>query len=149
MARLAPLLLVLAALSGCTVLGYVPTDAELEAILRGEDPRANEDEAAPKPKPRPPPAPPEVTGEAGPSRGTVLRWIDAATLVIEADDRRERVRLFRVTVPADPARAERALDQAMNRYTYGAAIRLRYPGRTRKGETVYRNAEGDLIATIE
>ena len=146
-------------LSGCmTVLGYEPTPAELEAIKRGEDPRANESEAretegnAGQPGEEPTePEEPRYAGEQepGPEQGTVLRWMDSVTVVVEADSVREVVTLVGES-PRESAFDEQvALDERMNKWTYGAFVKLSYPVKNDEGATIYRDAEGRLMAIIE
>jgi hypothetical protein len=142
------------ALGGClAVIGYEPTPEEVEALQRGEDPRANEqprqasggeparsvENTRPEPKEQP----------TGPADGTVLRWLDSATLVIEANARREVVALVGESVRTDLWDEQQALDERMNRWTYGKSIRLNYPRHTETGTTIYRDGEGRLLATIE
>lgn len=145
--------------SGCmAVLGYEPTPAELEMIRRGEDPRANEDEArdttgnAGEGETRPgEPEQPRIPRQQqpGPAGGTVLRWMDSATVVVEVNDEREVVRLAGER-PRDSAFDEQvALDDHMNKWTYGAWVRLSYPLRGDDGSPIYRDAEGRLLATID
>lgn len=139
-------------LGGCmAVIGYEPTEAELEAIRRGEDPRANEGKE-PKPENNQPAnnsRQPEVPQDQkqGPDQGTVLRWVDARTVVIEAEERSQVVLIqgdkFE-TVEAE----SRAFNDRMNQWTYGTAIRLTYPVKDKAGKPVYRDAEGNLLAEI-
>ena len=144
-----PLILVL---GGCmAVLGYEPTPAELEAIKRGEDPRANEGEDertagesgvaedGETGGPREERSVVEPDQDGGPSQGTVLRWMDAETLVIEADSKREVVLV---------ANTSNDLDALMDKYTYGTTVRLSYPNKDARGEVVYRDAQGRLLANI-
>ncbi|MBX3475696.1 MAG: hypothetical protein KF754_15100 [Planctomycetes bacterium] len=136
---------------GCmAVLGYEPTDEELEAIRRGEDPRANEGKPGnekPGPADNRPRAPePEPDRQPGPDRGVVLRWVDASTVVIEADARSMVVR-----IPGEFASIEaesRAFNDRMNKWTYGTEVRLVYPLRDAGGQPKYRDAEGNLLAEI-
>lgn len=155
-------------LSGCiAVLGYEPTPAELEAIKRGEDPRAGEAEReAEREKARAdqkgnagesgePTSRTNSTTygvdptEAGPKQGTVLRWLDSATLVIEADSRRETVALPGVQASEDMAAEQTALNDRMDRWTYGKSVTLRYPLQNKQGDVIYRDSEGRLLANIE
>lgn len=144
------------ALSGCmAVLGYMPTDAELEAIRRGEDPRANEDKPAdtqaPTHKPMPTHKPDTieipVDQAPGPVEGTVLRWIDCYTLVIEAEGRRQTVLLQGPKLATHEAEAH-ALDGRMNDHTFGTIVRLGYPLRDKQDKPIYRDARGNLLAKI-
>lgn len=151
------LLLVLPLLGGCmAVIGYDPTDEELEAIRRGEDPRANEgkqpaanavegNRQGQGGQPERPKA--EAEQPPGPSQGTVLRWMDASTVVIEAENRREVVKIQGDNF-ASYADESRALDERMNTFTYGSLIRLTYPQTGSEGKPVYRDAEGNLLARI-
>ena len=155
-------------LSGCiAVLGYEPTPAELEAIKRGEDPRAGEAEReAEREKARtdqngnagesgePTTRTNSTTygvdpKEVGPKQGTVLRWLDSATVVIEADSRRETVALPGVKASEDLAAEQNALNDRMDRWTYGTPVTLRYPLQDKRGEVIYRDSEGRLLANIE
>lgn len=148
-------LLILPLLAACTVLGYEPTEAELEAIRRGEDPRANE-------KPREGNAGETPAGEKsspnretpreqppGPEKGTVLRWVNSATLVIEAGGKRETVALPGEAPLPDGWDEERRLDERMNKWTYGTQVKLTYPTRDDKGGVIYRDGNGRLVASIE
>ncbi len=151
------LLLVLPLLGGCmAIIGYDPTDEELDAIRRGEDPRAHENNQ---------PADNSVQGNRqgqggqpdrpkaeaeqlpGPGEGTVLRWMDASTLVIEAESRREVVKIQGDEF-ATTSEESRALNDRMNTYTYGTLVRLTYPQTGSEGKPVYRDAEGNLLARI-
>ena len=141
------------------VLGYEPTPSELDAIRRGEDPRANESErkqgnagessesGANAEGPRKPNYAAPVD-EPAPQEGTVLRWMDSATLVIEAGDKRETIVLQGTTVPEDFGEERRLLDERMNEWTYGTPVRLTYPVTDDKGEVVFRDDQGRLLATI-
>ncbi|MCA8911170.1 MAG: hypothetical protein KDB82_05675 [Planctomycetes bacterium] len=162
MTRIAILTCLVLSLSGCmAVIGYEPTAAELEAIRHGEDPRANEDankqqgnagesgERVGNHDTRPGAMNPVAENTEGPSQGTVLRWLDSATVVIEADSHRETVALAGQTVDADPVKERDALDARMERWTYGTAVRLQYPLKDKQGEIIYRDADGRLIATIQ
>lgn len=150
--------------SGCmTVLGYEPTPAELEAIRRGEDPRAGEEErmaerrearerrekegSAGESASREPEY--KEGAEPGPAEGTVLRWLDSATVVIEANGQRETVALAGETAHADSGDEYIALDDRMNRWTYGTTVRLTYPAEDKQGRPIYRDSRGRLIATID
>jgi hypothetical protein len=148
-------------LSGCmTVLGYEPTPAELEAIRRGEDPRANENarrqqgnagesrEQSGKGDTQPSAMNPQGDRNEGPAEGTVLRWIDSATVVIEADSHRETVALVGRKALDDLGREQDALDAHMERWTYGTRVQLQYPVKDKQGEVIYRDADGRLLATI-
>lgn len=148
-----PLIMVL---SGClAVLGYEPTPAELEAIKRGEDPRANESRSSETGASQPQdPAdaveqPASAEQSPGPLRGTVLRWIDSATVVVEAEGAREVVALAGEATRESAFEEQTALDDRMNRWTYGSAVTLTYPVKDARGETVYRDSEGRLLAHIE
>lgn len=152
------LLLLLPLLAGCAgIIGYEPTEAEAEAIARGEDPRANESterrarEAA---NPRGgagesrQPRDPSETGvgvaaeqKPGPDRGMVLRWMDERRVVIEADGNREVV-----VLPENAGGGN--LNERMNKWTYGTEVRLRY-SKNAQGQPVYRDELGRLLATIE
>jgi hypothetical protein len=143
------------------VLGYEPTPAELEMIRRGEDPRAGEDErraeaaerrekegAAGESREKGEPA--YVEGaEPGPAEGTILRWLDSATVVIEANERRETVALAGQTTKPDSGDEYAALDERMNRWTFGTPVRLAYPVKDKQGRPIYRDERGNLLATIE
>ncbi|MCB9895479.1 MAG: hypothetical protein H6839_13610 [Planctomycetes bacterium] len=146
--------------SGCmAVLGYEPTPAELDAIRRGEDPRANESErkqgsagestdtgqTTESPRKSTYTTP---TDEPAPQEGTVLRWMDSATLVIEAGDRRETVLIQGASVSEDFGEEQRQLDERMNEWTYGTPVRLTYPVKDDKGEVIFRDEQGRLLATI-
>lgn len=134
-------------LSACmTVLGYEPTPAELEAIKRGEAPRADKGEQAEVNKPgdesrKPAKDKPifEPDQSAGPSEGIVLRWIDSSRVVIEADSKSETVIL---------ASGRGDLDTLMDTYTYGTAITLTYSQKDAQGQTIYRDENGNLLADI-
>ena len=143
--------LIVLVLSGCmAVLGYNPTEAELEAIRRGEDPRANEGKAGPAPDGKPAEEKPALPAEQtpGPATATVLRWLDASTLSIEAEGRRQTV-LIQGDNFATTEAAARALDARMNAHTYGSSVRLAYPVKDAAGKPVYRDAQGNLLAVIE
>ena len=141
-----PLIIVL---SGCmTVLGYEPTPAELEMIKRGEDPRANEGEtdertggesavAETKAEEERPIF--EADQSEGPRTGTVLRWLNSDTLIVEADSKREVVVVANMTSD---------LDALMDTYTYGTQVSLTYPRRNARGEVIYRDDQGRLLANI-
>lgn len=159
MKRLLYALPLIFALTGCmAVLGYEPTPAELEAIRRGEDPRANEGDSrettgnAGQPaneagEPEEPAYSPEQT--PGPEQATILRWLDSATVVVEADGAREVVALFGESVRESAFDEQVALDDRMNKWTYGSYVRLSYPVKNDEGDTIYRDAEGRLLAVIE
>jgi hypothetical protein len=146
------------ATSGCmTVLGYEPTPAELEAIRRGEDPRAGEDErrekrgnagesgeTVDKTEPESP-----KEGAPGPNEGTILRWIDSATVVIEANEQRETVLIAGEAPREDMSDEQAVLDDRMNRWTYGTSVRLSYPVKDKQGQPIYRDSRGNLIANID
>lgn len=144
-----PLLLVLSVLGGCmAVLGYEPTPSELEAIKRGEDPRANEghgdertagESVGNDSQPREDKAIFEPDHSDGPGRGTVLRWIDAETLVIEAGGRRETVNVLN---------RGNDLEALMDAYTYGRDVELTYTTKDARGEVIYRDEQGRLLANI-
>jgi hypothetical protein len=141
-------------LGGCmAVLGYEPTPAELEAIKRGEDPRAGEgsrNTAGQAGEPEEPgQSDPETTRRPGPSEGTVLRWLDYATLVIEADGNREVVHLADEVPPESVPDENALLDERMNRWTYGSFVRLTYPLSDPEGATIYRDADGRLLARLD
>lgn len=142
--------------SGCiAVLGYEPTPAELEMIRRGEDPRANENDSV------------DTTGNAGeggtetveptntveqkpgPEQGTVLRWMDSATVVVEVDNRREVVSLVGEKARESAFDERVALDDRMNKWTYGTWVRLSYPLTDNEGAPIYRDPQGHLLATID
>ena len=167
MLRLLILLGLVAATSGCmAVLGYEPTPAELEMIRRGEDPRAGEEErnaerrearerrekegtagesseaASREPKY-------DEGAEPGPAEGTILRWIDSVTVIVEANAKRETVQLAGETVRENESDEWLALDDRMNRWTYGTQVRLTYPVKDKQGNPIYRDSRGNLIATIE
>ena len=140
------------------VLGYEPTPAELEAIRRGEDPRANEGQsretegnAGQAREETPEPEDPRYAREQqpGPDGGTVLRWMDSATVVVEVDGAREVVSLVGQGKRESEFDEQVALDDHMNRWTYGSYVALRYPLKNDEGATIYRDAEGRLLATIE
>lgn len=157
---------------GCgKVLGYYPTEEELAAIQRGEDPRANEStepRARPTEEPRDrstsgglesdsgripasPDAPrqPAEEAQAGPASASVLRWVDCSLVIVEAEGRRERLRLAGVSVPRDFVEAQEALEQARQDYPSGTRLSLSYPQKNSDGKSVvFRNAEGELLATI-
>ncbi len=148
--RAAVLLMLVVSLSGCiAVLGYEPTPEELAAILRGEDPRADEFQPAARATTAPEPAPAATAQLDAPERGTVLRWRDSSTLVIEADGRAEVVALVGERALADHEAEQRALSSRMNLWTYGKAVRLTYPKRDASGGVIYRDGEGRLLARIE
>jgi hypothetical protein len=158
------LILLSLATSGCmAVLGYEPTPTELAAIRRGEDPRAGEEERTAERRearerrekegnagesatsePRY-----EEDAEPGPTEGTVLRWLDSATVVIEANAQRETVALAGETAHADSGEEYIALDDRMNRWTYGTPVRLTYPVKDQQGRPIYRDTRGRLVATID
>ena len=151
-------LLLLLTLPGCmAVIGYNPTPEDVAAIQRGENPRDSDGQAQPKDQPQAPqrqgqagqdPAPP-VAQTPAPSQGVVLRWKDSATLVIEADGKAEVVALAGQAALTDHVAEQRALSDRMNRWTYGMGITLRYPKRDEAGNTIYRDTQGQLVATIE
>ncbi|MBX3460796.1 MAG: hypothetical protein KF696_12685 [Planctomycetes bacterium] len=153
MARLCCLIM-LPLLASCTVLGYEPTPEELEAIRRGEDPRANEQprqgNGGEQPEGRDPQKPREapVDQPPGPLSGIVLRWVNSAVLVIEAEGKRETVALAGEAPLEDGWDEERRLDERMNKWTYGTQVTLEYPTRNGKGETIYRDGHGRLVAII-
>jgi hypothetical protein len=171
MIRSTLLIALLLCLSGCmAVLGYEPTPSELEAIRRGEDPRAGEAErnaernaarestrgnagesTSNEPgKPAKPREPGYSTDETpGPSEGVVLRWVDSATVEIEVGLDRETVTLHGVKPLENSFDEQAALDDRMNRWTYGSFVRLTYPLRTEQGKTIYRDDRGRLIASID
>lgn len=143
-------------LSGCmAVLGYEPTPAELEAIKRGEDPRANEGEnrettgnaGQPGEEPEEPRYAREQ--EPGPADGTVLRWMDSATVVVEAGGAREVVAIVGESKRDSAFDEQVALDDRMNKWTYGSYVKLSYPVKNDEGGTIYRDAEGRLLALID
>lgn len=143
---LSPLLL-----CGCmAVLGYEPTDAELEAIRRGEDPRAGEAEREAEREQqaevREAEAREAAKGPPAPAEGQVVRWMDSMTLVIEADARREVVAVIDDKLDLED---RWAVDERMNNFTYGMWVRLRYPLTDDAGEVIYRDHEGRLLAEIE
>ncbi|MCL4729267.1 MAG: hypothetical protein KJ044_02365 [Planctomycetes bacterium] len=146
---LAMLALLLPLAGGCmAVLGYEPTPEELEAIRRGEDPRANESRA-PKPANNAPANSPEqqTPQDTAPSEGIILRWIDAVTVVIEAENLSHVVRIPNqrfATLEAEAA----AFRERMDRYTYGTAVRLVYPVKDKLGRPVWRDEEGNLLAEV-
>ncbi|MBK8206904.1 MAG: hypothetical protein IPK87_08970 [Planctomycetes bacterium] len=158
MGRLAIFLIFSCMLAGCAgVIGYEPTEAEAAAIARGEDPRANEQpresnggeatdpETGRVVKPKEPPK----EQPAGPGEGTVLRWVDSATLVIEAGAKRETVALVGEAPREDGWEEQRLLDERMNKWTYGTAVKLKYPTRNEEGKPIYRDGQGRLLAVIE
>lgn len=155
--RLLPLaLLCLPLLAGCmAVLGYNPTPEELEAIKRGEDPRARERHPAKdgtradggKGVEKPPEVPKDQ--QPGPATATILRWTSSATLTVEAEGRLMVVALPGVDTPADFAAAERARMNAEDAFPYGTAIRLSYPVKDKAGKTIYRDADDRLLAEIK
>lgn len=139
-------------IGGCmAVIGYEPTEAELEAIRRGEDPRANEGKepkpADNQPAPNQPRQPDAVEQTEGPAEGIVLRWVDASTLVIEAEARSQVVRIPNERFETREAES-RALNDRMNQWTYGTSVRLTYPVKDKEGKPVYRDGEGNLLAEI-
>jgi len=141
------------------VLGYEPTPAELAAIQRGEDPRAGEDERretrgnAGESETRDPPKPKEPgfsdDRTPGPSEGTVMRWLDSATLIVEVGLDRETVTLFGEKPLENTFHEQDALDARMSRWTFGTYVRLSYPARDQQGKPVYRDDRGRLIARID
>jgi hypothetical protein len=139
------------------VIGYEPTPEELEALRRGEDPRAHESELAQVNEPEQPARttreggqpPASMSQQPGPSQGIVLRWKDSATLVIEAAGAAEVVALAGEKPSADHDAEQRALNRRMNEWTYGMTVTLRYPTRDASGAVIYRDAQGQLVATIE
>lgn len=142
-------------IGGCmAVIGYEPTEEELEAIRRGEDPRANEGKE-PKPasnqpapnQPRQPDSPDAADQTEGPAEGVVLRWVDASTVVIEAEARSQVVRIPNERFETREAEA-RVFNDRMNQWTYGTSVRLTYPVKGKDGKPVYRDAEGNLLAEI-
>lgn len=136
-------------LSGCmAVIGYYPTEEELAALRRGEDPRANEGARRESTGGQPEAAAP-AADEAAPSSGKVLRWIDSATVAIEANSRREVVALAGYSKPADAEEERRAKDRHMDRWTYGKAVTLSYPLRDGQGSTLHRDGEGRLMALLD
>lgn len=158
MGRLAVLLICPLLLAGCAgVIGYEPTEAEAAAIARCEDPRANEQpreanggeatdpETGRVVRPKEPP----IDQPAGPSEGTVLRWVDSATLVIEAGAKRETVVLVGEVTLQDGWEEQRLLDERMNKWTYGTAVKLKYPTRNEEGKPIFRDGQGRLLAVIE
>lgn len=159
MLRVLTCLCLLLSTAGCmAVLGYEPTPAELEVIRRGEDPRANEGEqkqgnageSAELNRERPVANNWNSAEQApAPTEGTVLRWVDSATVVIEADARRETVALPGESAAEDFGEEQRRLDKRMNRWTYGTQVRLAYPTKNEKGEVIYRDGQGRLLAHIE
>lgn len=139
------LLLLMLLSSGCmAVIGYIPTDEELAAIRRGEDPRAGE-RPAPAAVAEPETPPPQP---AGPETALVLRWVEADKLIVEAQGRRQTVLIQGDNFASEAAR-ERALNERMNRHTYGAGIRLVFPLRDAAGATIFRDSQGNLLARIE
>jgi hypothetical protein len=140
------------ATSGCmTVLGYEPTPAELEAIRRGEDERrekrGNAGESGETVDKTEPESPKE--GAPGPNEGTILRWIDSATVVIEANEQRETVLIAGEAPREDMSDEQAVLDDRMNRWTYGTSVRLSYPVKDKQGQPIYRDSRGNLIANID
>lgn len=135
-------------LSGCmAVIGYYPTEEELAALRRGEDPRANEgarrEGAAGQPA-----EPIAVSIDGAPRTGKVLRWIDSATVAIEAGGRREIVALAGRSRLADLNEEREAVSRQMDRFTFGMPVALTYPLTNAEGQAVHRDAEGRLIAAI-
>jgi hypothetical protein len=156
--RVVALLLICLSLSGClAVIGYEPTPEELEALRRGEDPRAHETEDAQVSVPehrhrttREGGQPPASTNpEPAPHTGIVLRWKDSATLVIEAAGAAEVVALAGEQPSRDRDTEQRALNRRMNEWTYGMTVNLRYPTRDASGAVIYRDAQGQLVAAID
>ena len=172
MKRLAILLCLLTPCGCGKVLGYYPTEAELDAIQRGEDPRANES-GKPAPKPKESDRPRDSSGglegsgkergpnssgaggtgdearDAGPGSGVVLRWIDCTLLIVEGEGKRERVRIPGASVPTDFAEASDALNKMRETYPSGTKLVLAYPLKSQDGKSiVYRNKDGDLLAQI-
>lgn len=144
--------LLLPLLGGCmAVIGYEPTDDELEAIRRGEDPRANEGSNPPannapaNNQPRQPE--PEVEQTQGPAEGTVLRWVDASTVIIEAENRSHVVRIAGDKFETTEAES-RAFNDRMNKWTYGTVVQLSYPLKDKQGNQLFRDSEGNLLAQI-
>ncbi len=156
--RYALLLVMSLSLTGClAVIGYEPTPEELEALRRGEDPRAHENEQAQVNEPEHPARTTREGGQPavatdqqpGPSQGIVLRWKDSATLVIEAAGAAEVVALAGEKASTDHDAEQRALNRRMNEWTYGMTVNLRYPTRDASGAVIYRDADGRLVAAIE
>lgn len=172
MKRLAVFLCLLL-LCGCgKVLGYYPTEEELAAINRGENPRDDES-SKPKEKPNEKDRPRDTSGGldgsgkdrgsnaggaggapedpqgAGPAAGVVLRWVDCTLLIIEAEGKRERVRIPGAALPEDLAEANDALNAMREKYPSGTKLALSYPVKSQDGKsTTYRNKDGDLLAQI-
>lgn len=172
MKRLAVFLCLLL-LCGCgKVLGYYPTEEELAAINRGEDPRS---EGNPKPanKPNDKDRPRDSSGgldgsgkdrgsnsggaggagdearDAGPAGGVVLRWVDCTMVIVEAEGKRERVRLAGAKLPDDYTEANDALNAMREKYPGGTKLLFTYPVKSPDGKaTIYRNKDGDLLAQI-
>ena len=133
------------------VLGYNPTEEELAAIRRGEDPRAGEASRKAGARPEKAPAEAETAPEkqaAGPAHALVLRWFEAGRVSVEVEGRRLTV-LIQKDEFASEAEAARALDLRMTTYTYGTRVKLTYPVRDAQGNTVFRDAQGNLLAIIE
>lgn len=172
MKRLAVLLCLLLPCGCGKVLGYYPSEEELAAIQRGEDPRANES-GTPKPKPKenerrrddsggldatPRERGPNSGGaggagdearDAGPAGGVVLRWVDCTMVIVEAEGKRERVRLAGAKLPDDYTEANEALNAMREKYPGGTKLLFIYPVKSPDGKTtIYRNKDGDLLAQI-
>lgn len=172
MKRLAILLCLLTPCGCGKVIGYYPTEAELDAIQRGEDPRANES-GTPAPKPKEGDRKRDTTGglegsgkergpnssgaggagdearDAGPSSAVVLRWIDCSLLIVEGEGKRERVRIPGAALPEDLAEANDALNAMREKYPSGTKLALSYPVKSQDGKsTIYRSKDGDLLAQI-
>lgn len=89
-----------------------------------------------------------------PFEGRVVRVIDGDTIVITVDGGdgccwEEKVRIWGVDTPerGEPGWTE-ATEALRNRLRSGQSLRLTYPERNSKGETVWRDAFGRLLAEI-
>jgi hypothetical protein len=134
-------------LSGCmTVIGYYPTDAELAALRRGEDPRSKEYQQRQSAGGE---AEPNVSDTGAPVEGVILRWVDSATVTIEAKGRREIVAIPSRSRLTDPQDEQNALDRNMDHWTFGKRVYLSYPLRDARGQVVHRDAQGRLLAEID
>ncbi len=165
-------LLLLCLPCGCgSVIGYYPTEEEVAAIQRGESPRSNKSSPAKKepevkrdrdqtgglesPEGKRTSSgagevTPEETSSTGPTRAKVLRWVDCGLVIVEAEGKRERVRMPGVEVPRDFVEAQDALNAARTDFPTGTNISLSYPQKSADGKFVtYRNKEGDLLANIK
>lgn len=151
-------LVCLLGLPGCAaVLGYEPTPQELDAIMRGEDPRADdapteqpasvESSNEPRMTAGAPNTPEPVQPETAPATATVLRWRKWNVVIVETDGAREEVVVLGQKKPANAFAEQSALDRNMNDYTFGATLTLEYESDA-DGKPIYRDAQGRLIAKI-